>query len=186
MRRVQVLPSATGTVVDAVPNSARRQANPLAPGQGVEIEGIEFGGTDVDLLFGDREAEIVASAPNRIPARAPADFAAAPRVRVQVRSGERVSDPAKMPTAVAWPEFFTASGTGYGQVLALNEDGTANSSASPAAKSSTVTLFLNGVDAAGMASWCPLRCSPRDPRLPSAPGAGAALPGIGDSGDCSG
>src|ERR1035437_6474428 len=50
-----------------------------------------------------------------------------------------------MPTvATAAPGAFTLDGSGYGQVAALNENGSINSPENPAAQGSIVALFLTG------------------------------------------
>lgn len=51
-----------------------------------------------------------------------------------------------MPTAPFSPAVFTVTGTGYGQALILNQDGTLNSMTNPATLGSLVTLFVNGTD----------------------------------------
>lgn len=45
------------------------------------------------------------------------------------------------------PAFFTADGSGQGQASAVNADGTMNSPANPAARGSTITLYLSGAGA---------------------------------------
>jgi len=42
------------------------------------------------------------------------------------------------------PGLFTVDGSGSGQVVALNQDGSANNGANPAKAGSTVTLFATG------------------------------------------
>jgi uncharacterized protein (TIGR03437 family) len=42
------------------------------------------------------------------------------------------------------PAFFTTSGDGRGQIAAINQDGTINSPANPAARGSVITLFGTG------------------------------------------
>jgi len=45
------------------------------------------------------------------------------------------------------PSFFTADGSGQGQAFAVNADGTMNSPSTPAARGSTITLYLSGAGA---------------------------------------
>ena len=47
----------------------------------------------------------------------------------------------------AVPALFTADGSGHGQLAALNEDGTVNSSANPAKVGSVVAVYMTGVGA---------------------------------------
>jgi uncharacterized protein (TIGR03437 family) len=42
------------------------------------------------------------------------------------------------------PGVFTADGTGKGQAAAINEDGSVNSGANPAARNTIVSLFVTG------------------------------------------
>jgi uncharacterized protein (TIGR03437 family) len=52
--------------------------------------------------------------------------------------------PLSMPVAAAVPAIFTATQTGHGQAAVLNQDGTLNSIANPAARGSVITLFAEG------------------------------------------
>lgn len=47
----------------------------------------------------------------------------------------------------ASPGFFTADGSGSGQVAALNQDGTVNSSANPASVGSVIAVYITGAGA---------------------------------------
>ena len=49
-----------------------------------------------------------------------------------------------LPVWPAVPALFTADGSGFGQLAALNEDGTVNSSANPAKAGSVVSVFMTG------------------------------------------
>ena len=52
-----------------------------------------------------------------------------------------------LPVWPAVPALFTADGSGTGQLAALNENGTVNSSANPAKPSSIVAVYMTGVGA---------------------------------------
>ncbi len=52
-----------------------------------------------------------------------------------------------VPVFPSWPGLFTANGSGNGQVAALNEDGTINSSSNPAVAGSFVTVYMTGAGA---------------------------------------
>jgi uncharacterized protein (TIGR03437 family) len=54
-----------------------------------------------------------------------------------------------MPVAAVSPGLFTEGGTGTGQSVALNEDGTMNGPANPAARGSIVTIFATGTGQIG-------------------------------------
>jgi uncharacterized protein (TIGR03437 family) len=55
-----------------------------------------------------------------------------------------MSTPFRVETAPANPGIFTADGSGSGAIAALNEDQRNNSPANPAARGSTVVLFVTG------------------------------------------
>jgi uncharacterized protein (TIGR03437 family) len=44
----------------------------------------------------------------------------------------------------AVPALFTVDGTGHGQAAILNQDGTVNSTANPAARGSVISVFMTG------------------------------------------
>jgi uncharacterized protein (TIGR03437 family) len=55
-----------------------------------------------------------------------------------------MSAPVTIPVASSMPGIFTSNQSGAGQAAALNQDGTPNSKANPAARGSTVSLFATG------------------------------------------
>jgi len=56
----------------------------------------------------------------------------------------QTSNSLELTSAASAPALFTADGTGTGAAAALNQDGSQNSPANPAAPGSTVVLFLTG------------------------------------------
>jgi uncharacterized protein (TIGR03437 family) len=56
----------------------------------------------------------------------------------------QASDPFPIDVAAATPALFTADGSGGGEGLIVNEDGSANSADSPAASGSTVFVYATG------------------------------------------
>jgi uncharacterized protein (TIGR03437 family) len=64
---------------------------------------------------------------------------------ISVTSGGAQSKAASVPTATVNPALFTVSGTGAGQAVALNADGSANSFANPAARGRVLRLFATGL-----------------------------------------
>src|SRR5262249_14130703 len=54
------------------------------------------------------------------------------------------SEPLLLPAAPATPGLFTTDGSGTGQAVALNQDGTFNSTANPAGKGDVVTIYGTG------------------------------------------
>jgi len=71
---------------------------------------------------------------------------------VQVRYQDRASNLFPLGAIATNPALFTADGSGSGSVAALNQDESANSPSHPAARGSTVILFMTGAG----------RTSPRD------------------------
>src|SRR5262249_47225084 len=66
------------------------------------------------------------------------------RGSVQIEYRGVLSDAVSVPLLAARPGIFTSDGSGRGQALARNEDGSVNSGASPAEPGSTVVLLATG------------------------------------------
>ncbi|MEO7145569.1 MAG: SBBP repeat-containing protein [Bryobacteraceae bacterium] len=64
---------------------------------------------------------------------------------LSIQSGTQAIGPVSLLVVDAAPALFTASGDGLGPAAALNQDGSVNSSANPAAPSSVVSLYLTGL-----------------------------------------
>ena len=62
---------------------------------------------------------------------------------MQVEVGGKLLPSQTLDVALTSPAIFTLNGTGTGIAAALNQDGTVNSPANPAARGSFVTLFAN-------------------------------------------
>jgi uncharacterized protein (TIGR03437 family) len=75
-----------------------------------------------------------------------------------------------MPMASVAPGLFTATGTGVGQISALNEDGSINSSSNPAQRGTIIQLFGTGLG--------PVSGAPADGVPPSGPLPGPATRAI--------
>jgi hypothetical protein len=65
--------------------------------------------------------------------------------RVEVFNNGRTSNAVTIDVRPADPALFTVSGTGYGQLAALNQDGSVNSISNPAAPGSIAVLFGTGI-----------------------------------------
>jgi uncharacterized protein (TIGR03437 family) len=79
---------------------------------------------------------------------------------LRVRAFRYESDPLSLPAAPAAPALFTADGSGKGQALALNQDGTLNSAANPAGAASIVTVYGTGFGATSPISTDGVLASP--------------------------
>lgn len=122
----------------------------LGPAESVKAEPDELGqlpttlaGTQV--LFDGMAAPLLSVATGRITALVPYEVAGKPAVSVVVARDGRPTSSVTLPVAASSPAIYTADGSGYGQAAVLNEDGTANSSANPAARGSMITLTVTGV-----------------------------------------
>ena len=137
-----------GTEIHRVVNAAslapgRNSRGPngsVAPGEIVTLFGSGFrSGPDLRLDFDGIPAPILYSDAGQINAVVP--FKLEPRnafTLVSVRNGTEAVRPYKLPLAAASPGIFG---------VALNQDGSVNSDANPAASGSIVTLFLTGAGA---------------------------------------
>ncbi|MCX6638416.1 MAG: hypothetical protein NT090_25460, partial [Acidobacteria bacterium] len=96
------------------------------------------------VLFDGMAAPLLLAATGQITALVPYEVAGKPEVSVVVARDGRRTSPVTLPVAASSPAIYTADGSGYGQAAILNEDGTANSSANPAARGSTITLTVTG------------------------------------------
>jgi uncharacterized protein (TIGR03437 family) len=66
-------------------------------------------------------------------------------VSVQVEYRGEVSDPLVVPVFPSRPAVFTRNGSGAGQGIILNEDGSPNSPENPAARGSVLTMYMTGL-----------------------------------------
>ena len=94
-----------------------------------------FDGVAVPLLYADD---------GQVNAIAPFTVQSGSTVHVQVQYGGRSSAPLTATTGATASALFTLDGSGEGQVLAINQDGTVNGADNPAALGSIVTLFATG------------------------------------------
>ncbi|MCC7487675.1 MAG: hypothetical protein IT529_22105, partial [Burkholderiales bacterium] len=101
----------------------------------------ELGGTRV--LFDGVPAPLLYVSETQVNAVVPFGLNAA-EARVELRHGGAVAGPSLLPVADAVPAVFTLDGSGIGQAVVLNQDGTLNSTANPAARGSVVTFWATG------------------------------------------
>src|SRR5262249_33039785 len=64
--------------------------------------------------------------------------------QVQVQYQDHVSDSLNMAVAPPSPRIFSADGSGSGQAIVLNQDGSVNSANAPAPHRSVITLYATG------------------------------------------
>jgi uncharacterized protein (TIGR03437 family) len=96
------------------------------------------------VLFDGVPAPLIYSWNKQLAVVVPYSVAAKSSVQVTVEYSGIVSAPVTMLVTPSAPGIFTMDVSGTGQGAILNQDGTINSAANPAAKGSVVTLFATG------------------------------------------
>jgi uncharacterized protein (TIGR03437 family) len=145
-------------------NAASYAGGAVAPGELISIFGSNFGAASLvaaspennffafgvgrtQVLFNGSPGVITALAPNQINVIVPYQLASSTTASIQVEVDANLSLPVTVPIATAAPAVFTANASGSGQGSIVNEDGTVNSSANPAARGSIVSLYGTGLGA---------------------------------------
>ena len=139
-------------LITAVSNVASNTSAVVAPGEAIVISGANFGPAkpasaqfdlsgsvsltlaDTMVLFDGVPVPLTAASNGQVTAIAPMGLNAA-TTKVQVQSGNRVSDPVSVPVASAAPGLF--------QII-LNQDGSVNSTSNPAVPGSAISLYATG------------------------------------------
>jgi uncharacterized protein (TIGR03437 family) len=140
--------AATGPRLDAVQNSASLLAEPVAPEEVLSIRGARFGTTPGRVLLDGNAAEIIDWQDGQILTRGLTVLPTVEgrtEVRVEIEVAGRLSNTITMPLRGMSPAIYTANGTGIGQGLILNQDGTPNSADNPAEEGSIVSIVANGL-----------------------------------------
>ena len=131
--------------VDAIVNAASNAAGPLAPRELVIIRGAGLGRNPRVRVQGV-EWPVLRSSESELWVMVPDDLAmVASKGELTVESGGQQSQAVGVGFAEASPALFTADGSGTGQALAFNADGTLNSASSPAPRGSILGLLVNGL-----------------------------------------
>jgi uncharacterized protein (TIGR03437 family) len=154
--------------VSCVASAASRDGAAIAPGEIVDIFGNGIGPPNVvsastasgliptslggvQVMFGDFPAPLLLADPNRIRAIVPFETGpAVPNVsyplEVQILSSFAPVQPFATTLVSLTASVFTAEGKPTGQALMINQDGTPNSAANPAAQGSIVTIYATGLN----------------------------------------
>ena len=149
---------------NGIVNAASYIGGAISPGELISIFGANFGGGSQGLivnapqnnslplalgrtkvLFNGTPGAITALTTNQINVFVPPgllNLASPPQVAVQV--DDLVSVPVSVPIVATAPGLFSADASGSGQGAILNQDGSINSSAHPAARGTIVSLFGTG------------------------------------------
>lgn len=143
-------------------NGASFVTGAVAPGEIVTLFGYQIGPStlttarlnaqglvdttlaDTTVLFDGRPAPLIYVSSGQIAAIVPYSVAGRTTTQVQVNSGGRLSIAAAFQVAPASPAFFTFASSGRGPGALLNQDGSLNSAANPAARGSIVVLYATG------------------------------------------
>ena len=128
--------------IDAVENAASLMNDAISPGETILVRGAGFAPGAQLLVSGTTVAPISVTA-NAIAAALPATLPDGPVV-FQVAAAGGLSNAVVVAGAATSPGLFSTDGSGVGQGYILNQDGTLNSPANPAAPGDQVTIFATG------------------------------------------
>ncbi|HEY1497289.1 MAG TPA: SBBP repeat-containing protein, partial [Candidatus Solibacter sp.] len=146
--------------VTCVANTASMVPGPVAAGEIVSVFGTGLGPTDAlagvvangafttslggtRVLFDGVAAPLLMVSGNQINAIVPSPVRFRAQTVMQVEVAGKLLPAQTLDVALSSPAVFTVNGTGTGWAAALNQDGTVNSPANPAARGSVVWLFAN-------------------------------------------
>jgi uncharacterized protein (TIGR03437 family) len=135
-------PVSAAIAVSTVTNAASNLAGPVAPGELVVIYGSGLGGVRT-VLFNGVAAPLLYATPGQVEAVAPYAVSGG-SVQVVAQNAGAASAPVAVVAAPTAPGVFTADGSGRGQAAAVNQDGTRNGTAAPAAAGSVLSLYATG------------------------------------------
>ena len=149
--------------IQAIVNAASQIPLPVAPGEIAEIDGqtvgpspalaapippaaaglgTTLGGTTVTV--NGISAPVLYTNGGQTNIQIPYEVAGSTTATVILKTGSQTTAIFTVPVAPASPGIFTVDFSGKNQAVALNADGTVNSSTNPALRGSTITLFGTG------------------------------------------
>lgn len=136
-----------------IANAASILAGPVAPGDLVTLYGSGLGPSQLttsqpalaatQVLFDGVPAPVIYSSATQVAAVAPDSLAGA-TVKVEVRYQGKSASAFTASVAPAAPALFTADATGKGLAVAIDQDGSYNTSTNSAGIGSTISLFVTG------------------------------------------
>jgi uncharacterized protein (TIGR03437 family) len=147
---------------ECVLNAANNLGGGVAPGEIVTVYGGAMGTAELTIgrvedgrfttmldsariLFDGVAAPLLYSSAGQSSAVVPYGVSGKQSVSVQVEYRGEVSDPLVVPVFRSRPAVFTRNGSGAGQAIILNEDGSPNSPENPAARGSVLTMYMTGL-----------------------------------------
>jgi uncharacterized protein (TIGR03437 family) len=152
----------TPPVVSQVVNAASGIPGPVAAGEIVSVRGYGVGASLVSGLrldpsgmpatalnglqvtFDGIAAGLVYTSANQTNLMVPAGVAGKSSTVMQITNGTLKTQAWTLPVAPVAPGMFTVDATGTGQGAIVNQDGTVNSAANPAARGSVVSIYMTG------------------------------------------
>jgi len=127
----------------AMMNAATLLMGPLAPGEIVTIKGAAFDATHTSVTFDGAPATVFYASTSQLNVLVPSTLQPGNDTTVAIAVSGTVIGTMSASVAAAVPGIFTAD-NGTGQAIALNQDGTFNSAANPAARGDVIALFATG------------------------------------------
>ncbi len=147
-----------------VVHAASFEGGAVSPGEVVTVFGKQFGPpgatvvlaaidpsgklstsrSDTRVLFDGRPSPIIYVVNNAVSAVVPWEVAGQKSTSMTVEYNGAASAPVNLAVAEAGPAFFTACSCGFGQIAALNPDGSYNSADNPAPAGSTLVMYWTG------------------------------------------
>jgi 6-phosphogluconolactonase len=147
---------------NGVVNGASHGGGAVSPGEIVTITGSNFGPSvftgfqldsngyvttslgGVQALFDGVPAALLSVQAGRVMAVVPYEVSGNPSTQLQISYQGQTSTAVAIPVVIAAPGIFTADGSGSGQGMISNDDGTANAPGNPASVGSTVLVSATG------------------------------------------
>ncbi len=172
--------------IGAIVNGASMQPGSASPGEIIWIMGSALGpatgsgpdilaagavGTQVagtQVLFDGIPAPLLFVSSDKINAIVPYEIFGHQSTSVQVEVSGVNTNPVSLQVANTNPAIFTMDGSGSGQAAIINQDGSSNSAAQPAARGSVISIFGTG-EGQTMAAGEDGRIIATDVRTPIAP-----------------
>jgi uncharacterized protein (TIGR03437 family) len=162
---VTVTQEGGGPVIDssAISNAASFARGPIAPGELIAIEGRSLGPTPgvsgqltpdgefvltsaggTRALFDDVPAPILYASDRLVTAVVPYAIAGRSSVELKIESHGVRSAGVRLDVAPSAPGILTINASGSGQAAVVNQTGTVNSAANPAARLSVIQIYATG------------------------------------------
>ncbi len=134
-------PTTGGPLVTNVFNAASLAAGPLVPGSLAAIFGSGLDGEQVSVTFDGTAATLLYTSPTQINLQVPASIAGEASSQMMVDVNGQFSAAQTVPLAVVAPGIFNPG--------IVNQNGTLNSAANPAARGTTIEILCTGLISAG-------------------------------------